>query len=65
MQTEAPSLKVIEEKASKLGIGQRVKIYPPCDPSTIHLESENAAVNLVVEDLDTDSLWSKGTLTGK
>ena len=55
----------IEEKAGKLGVKKRVKIFPPCDTPVVLLESKNAAFNLVVEDLDMKSMWSKGTLTGK
>jgi hypothetical protein len=56
---------IVLAKARDLGIAERIKILPPCTHNQVYHESQNAAVNLIFEDLDTTNYWSTGTVTGK
>jgi hypothetical protein len=51
--------------ARELNIKDRIVILPPVDPSVVSIESRNAFVNIVFEDLDNCNNWAAGTLTGK
>lgn len=57
--------RTIERAARDRGLAERVDIRPPCDPQTVRREAGEALANVVVEDLDTTWLASRGTLTGK
>lgn len=54
-------LKIVDE----MGMKDRVEFLEECDSRTAEIESENAYINLIVEDLDTTSYWTKGNMTGK
>lgn len=51
--------------AKNNGVSDKVELLPPVSPEIVDEESELAALNLVVEDLDKSFDWKKGTLTGK
>jgi hypothetical protein len=51
--------------AGKMGVSDQVKLLEPCDQDTVIMESQLSLANLVVEDLDKNIYWKKGTLTGK
>jgi len=55
----------VRAKIAALGIRDRVDILPPCDTEQVHFEAERALANLIVEDIDEDDIFSRGTLTGK
>lgn len=55
----------IIEYAKSIGVLTKVKLLDPAEPAIVDLESTNAKINLVVEDLDKLYEWKKGTLTGK
>jgi hypothetical protein len=55
----------VRTKIAALGIRDRVDILPPCDAEQVHFEAERALANLIVEDIDEDNIFSRGTLTGK
>lgn len=55
----------VRAKVAALGIRDRVDILPPCDAEQMHFEEERALANLIVEDIDEDDIFSRGTLTGK
>lgn len=63
------SVKWVEEKFLKtvkdLNMERFVEFLEPCDSETAKIESENAYINLIVEDMSTDNYWSKGNMTGK
>lgn len=60
---------VLEEQArrklAELGIENRVDILPPCGPEQVNFESQYSVANIVIETLDEDDIFSRGTLTGK
>jgi hypothetical protein len=51
--------------AKALDVGGRLEVLPACGPRQAEVESERAAVNLVVEDLSRCEPAARGTLTGK
>lgn len=57
--------KVLLIQARLFGIEDRISILSPTDPKQVDIEARNALVNLAVEDMNQNTEWSKGTLTGK
>lgn len=46
-------------------LSERISLLEPTNPHEVLIESENSYVNLVLEDLNEDIYWKKGTITGK
>lgn len=48
------------------GVGSnQIELLPPVDQETVLKEAQASFANLVIEDLDNNIYWKKGTLTGK